>query len=103
MMAAIKSTSSVNDILNKTKLSSLVNAQGVSKTRSSITAEIQELLAEIEAEMDEEEMEEEEEYYEGSSGDSKSGGGSSSSSYDREFLSYMAFMESESSRWDNYM
>lgn len=45
--------------------------------------------------------EEEDELGEGKSGGSSGGG--SSSHRDDEFLSYMAFMETESSRMDNYM
>lgn len=48
-----------------------------------------------------EEEEEEDELGGGKSGGSSGGG--SSSHRDDEFLSYMAFMESESSRMDNYM
>lgn len=47
------------------------------------------------------EGEEEDELGEGKSGGSSGGG--SSSHRDDEFLSYMAFMETESSRMDNYM
>lgn len=47
------------------------------------------------------EEEEEDELDGGKSGGSSGGG--SSSHRDDEFLSYMAFMESESSRMDNYM
>ena len=46
--------------------------------------------------------EEEEDEVDGGKSGSSSGGGSSSYR-DDEFLSYMAFMETESSRMDNYM